>query len=146
MNELAGKRHTAEENKALRLMVHQLRKQVGPSMNICVSRYPNRDRVHAVTSPSNNSTKAAASFSSERVDVRLAMLLLLTLLPRFGVIQSLHQLGALYCKVNDIGPTGGFCLQSNTNAASVGGNDSMDQGVCTELSKLLANSSVVDFG
>jgi hypothetical protein len=52
--------------------------------------------------------------------------------------------GELYCKIHNIGPTGGFCLYNIS--ASVGGQDFLDENLCTKLAALFAAKSVCDFG
>ena len=52
--------------------------------------------------------------------------------------------GKLHCKLHGIGPTGGFCV--NKTHADVGGNMHWDKPVCSEMSKMMAHSSVLDLG
>eukprot|EP01036_Dinobryon_divergens_P029921 gene29921-39092_t len=58
--------------------------------------------------------------------------------------------GSLSCKVNGLGPNGGFCLDP-VKKESVGGNQYFDKGIAEEMSTLFlgsksSNVSVVDFG
>ena len=58
--------------------------------------------------------------------------------------------GTLSCKVNGLGPNGGFCLDP-VQKKSVGSNHAFDKGIAEEMSTLFlgsmsSNVSVVDFG
>lgn len=59
------------------------------------------------------------------------------------------QAGILSCKLNDLGPTGGFCLDP-TSKSSVGSNDELDRGLSGEMSRLFLKDSpsveVIDLG
>jgi len=58
--------------------------------------------------------------------------------------QVRQQLGALSCATKGIGPTGGFCLQKDTN--DVGGNSQWCSPVAELLRAHFAGQSVYDFG
>jgi tryptophanyl-tRNA synthetase len=59
--------------------------------------------------------------------------------------------GIFSCKVNKLGPTGGFCLDPDTKL-SVGANNAFDKGLADEMSLVMLRSepsnnvSVVDLG
>lgn len=52
--------------------------------------------------------------------------------------------GALSCKCNGVGPTGGFCL--NKDKTHVGGNNLWCNNIANELRRLFNGQSVYDFG
>ena len=58
--------------------------------------------------------------------------------------------GTLSCKVDGLGPTGGFCLNPDTKE-SIGGNDLFDKGFAVEMTRIFLEPkthsvSVIDFG
>ncbi|BDA40977.1 hypothetical protein COCOBI_01-6320 [Coccomyxa sp. Obi] len=54
------------------------------------------------------------------------------------------QLGAISCRCDDLGPSGGFCL--DVEHPSKGGNDYMDNDLVKELHSLYDGHSVLDLG
>ena len=61
---------------------------------------------------------------------------------RYDALRKAH--GALSCKCNGIGPTGGFCL--DRNKVHVGGNQMWCQNLAKEFRQLFNKQSVYDFG
>jgi len=53
--------------------------------------------------------------------------------------------GEMYCREHEIGPTGGFCLETSTDPG-VADNSRLDVDLCDRLAKLFANKSVLDLG
>jgi hypothetical protein len=63
--------------------------------------------------------------------------------------KATRQLGALSCKVNGVGPTGGFCLlqpDAVIDTTGVGGNSQKCNSVAEALRRHFAGQSVYDFG
>ena len=54
-------------------------------------------------------------------------------------------LGALSCKVQGVGPTGGFCLSVESPGESPGLN-AVDEGYAKVLGELFTGQSVLDVG
>jgi hypothetical protein len=61
---------------------------------------------------------------------------------RYDVLRKAH--GALSCKCNGIGPSGGFCLDKDK--IHVGGNDVWCKNIAKEFRRLFDKQSVYDFG
>lgn len=61
-----------------------------------------------------------------------------------SLMKSRVNYGELYCEKHGIGPTGGFCVKSDTEG--VGGNNEWDQPTCTLLADVFAEKTVLDIG
>ena len=57
-----------------------------------------------------------------------------------------RQVGGLSCRLNDIGPTGGFCLDEKRIYQDVGGNSNWSPGLSALLAELFSGSNVLDLG
>jgi len=57
-----------------------------------------------------------------------------------------RQVGELSCRLNGIGPTGGFCLDEKQVNQDVGGNSNWSPGLSTMLAELFSGASVLDLG
>jgi hypothetical protein len=57
-----------------------------------------------------------------------------------------RQVGELSCRLNGIGPTGGFCLDETKPEQNVGGNVFWSSGLSDKLSELFSGGSVLDLG
>jgi SAM-dependent methyltransferase len=53
--------------------------------------------------------------------------------------------GEMYCREHEIGPTGGFCLETSADPG-VASNSYLDIDLCDRLTKLFANKRVLDLG
>lgn len=62
-----------------------------------------------------------------------------------GQLMALRSMiGKLFCKTQDLGPNGGFCLKKE--AADVGGNSIIDINVAQILAETFGNATVLDLG
>lgn len=56
--------------------------------------------------------------------------------------------GDMYCREHDIGPTGGFCLETSNDPGAMNGslNGFDDFDLCDRLAEFFANKRVLDLG